>query len=179
MIDDFAHIAGFPGYYVSRNGAVISVKKGKARALKCFTMKGHLPYRCVNLYREGKLATKRVAPLVCAAFHGPRPTPTHEAAHNNGRHNDDRAENLRWATPKENAADRAAHGTDQAGSANPGAKLTEDAVREIRATPTGYGVNVALAKKFGVSKTTIECARYGRSWKKIARHGVLFQEQAA
>ena len=46
-------------------------------------------------------------------------------------------------------------------------KLTEEAVREIRAQASGAGT-LQLAKKFGVSHSTIYEARTGKTWKHVA-----------
>ena len=50
--------------------------------------------------------------LICEAFHGPRPSEKHQVAHWNGNRADNRAENLRWVTHRENAQDRSRHGTE-------------------------------------------------------------------
>ena len=50
--------------------------------------------------------TWRVHVLVTLAFHGPRP-PGMEACHDNDIRTDNRASNLRWATPDANRDDRA------------------------------------------------------------------------
>lgn len=44
--------------------------------------------------------------LVCEAFHGSRPSPTHSVDHINGIRDDNRADNLRWATKKEQIENR-------------------------------------------------------------------------
>ena len=44
--------------------------------------------------------------VVCEAFHGHRPSGKTEIAHYNGDKLDNRAENLRWASVKENRDDR-------------------------------------------------------------------------
>ena len=46
--------------------------------------------------------TYRVHQLVCEAFHGPRPSPSHIVLHLNEEASDNRPENLRWGTRKEN-----------------------------------------------------------------------------
>ncbi len=42
--------------------------------------------------------TINIAPLVCTAYHGPRPSPDHISVHLNGNRGDDRAINLKWMT---------------------------------------------------------------------------------
>lgn len=44
------------------------------------------------------------------------------------------------------------------------AKLTEAQVRKIRAWPKSYGYRKMLAGLFGVSTSTIDDVRTGRSW---------------
>jgi hypothetical protein len=48
------------------------------------------------------------------------------------------------------------------------AKLTADAVREIRSTPIRWGTQTKLARKFGVSQACIWNVVCGRSWTKVA-----------
>jgi hypothetical protein len=83
--------------------------------------------------------------LVCEAFRGRRPSPDHEAAHDDGIRLNNVESNLRWATPKENAADRKRHGTQKRCRA-PGVKLTSDDVVLIRRLKAlGYrGSDIAL-----------------------------------
>lgn len=50
--------------------------------------------------RKGK--TYKVARLVCAAFHGPAPADKPVCMHLNENSRDNRPENLRWGTQKEN-----------------------------------------------------------------------------
>jgi hypothetical protein len=150
----------------SRTGRIISFFK-RGRALKLGTDKNG--YLIFKLCEHGIRKSVRVQRLVCEAFHGMPPSTEHEAAHNNGVRTDNRADNLRWATGKENAADLRAHGTHREGERRYNARLTEDAVREIRAT---YG-NVAgativtLGRKYGVSSQTIQKAATRRIWKHV------------
>jgi DNA-binding XRE family transcriptional regulator len=76
-------------------------------------------------------------------------------------------------TPKQNTADmvrrwgRAIHGPDfYRGEENPHAKLTWANVREIRAAKQTRGITqAALARKFGVSPSTVTAVWQGRNWK--------------
>lgn len=104
-------------------------------------------YYLVNLSKDGVRKTLAVHVLICSTFHGERPSRMHNAAHNDGVPTNCRADNLRWATYKENLADRHAHGTAPTGENQYGAKLTWDKVREIRASKDAPKV---LAERYGV-----------------------------
>lgn len=68
-------------------------------------------------------------------------------------------------THQENMTDRNAKGRNARGSKTGVARLTEDAVREIRST---YDRNsVELAQRFGVSRATIMNVVNGKSWKHV------------
>lgn len=69
-------------------------------------------------------------------------------------------------TAKENSADSAAHGVlgTAHGEASPNARLTDDLVGQIRASPLP---NRHWAELLGVSETNIQAARSGRSWKHV------------
>jgi hypothetical protein len=134
--------------------------------------------------------------LVCEAFHGSRPSKTHQTRHLNGINTDNLASNLCWGTPAENASDRKLHGTERArengllgapkmrkpreekvgpfrpqarlGDKHPAAKLTSQQVWDIRhAIHTGASTSL-LAKFYGVNRTTIQNAVSGRTWGHVA-----------
>src|SRR5260221_680223 len=56
---------------------------------------------------------------MCELAYGPAPSPKHEAAHSCGKGHEAcvNPRHLRWATPKENAADKKIHGTHIKGEA--------------------------------------------------------------
>jgi hypothetical protein len=88
--------------------------------------------------------------LVCTAWHGPRPSPKHNALHrdDNGRNNV--PDNLRWGTQKGNGADAIANGLLT------GSKLTQEQ-RDTIYTANNNGVpKMHLARKYGVSQHSIQ-----------------------
>lgn len=117
-------------------------------------------YRTVQLSYAGLSRRFKVCRLICEAFHGSPPGGAH-AAHANGDSLDDRAENLSWKTPKENSADKRAHGTHQAGEKHPRARLTSEQVEAIRKSPLS---SRAAATRFGVNQSQIVRIRNGSRW---------------
>jgi hypothetical protein len=77
-------------------------------------------------------------------------------------------DHLWLGTAADNAVDRAnkGRGHSQKGDAHPCAILTEQDVIKIRMDPRGAK---SLARVYGVSRSTIRCARSGRTWGHIAR----------
>lgn len=71
---------------------------------------------------------------------------------------------LRWATVSENARDRIVHGTWLHGETCHAAKLTEEAVRQIKATSPGADAARDLGRQFNVSPKTIRNVWRGDTW---------------
>lgn len=113
--------------------------------------------------KDGKQA--QASRLVCEDVNGPPPTPDHEAAHScgNGHLGCVTKRHLRWATSKENHADRLVHGTDNRGERSGKAKLTEEDVRKIRAL-RGVKTQKEIAAEFGVTPTNISMIQTGHNW---------------
>lgn len=127
----------------------------RIRATHC----GPHGYPLVNLKSGGEGRTFAVHILVCQAFHGPRPVGK-EVAHRNGNKTDARAENLRWATPTENNADKVEHGTLYDGQHHHWAKLSDEDVRAIRASADLQRI---LAQRFGTTQSNISAIQRGVS----------------
>jgi hypothetical protein len=110
-----------------------------------------------------------VHPIVCERFNGKRPTPKHEAAHScgNGHGGCINGYHLRWATRKENQADRINHGTALRGEQVASARLTESDVRSIRnLAPTE--TRRKIARRFGVDRKTIGKIIHRQRWKHVS-----------
>lgn len=118
--------------------------------------------------------------FVALAFHGPKPSNKHHAAHGDGNRKNNKATNLRWATAKDNYTDRALHGTLLNGEMVNTVKLTAEQVlmvREVLAIRPGYkrvkrGRRTELAKQLGVHSSTIGHALKNRSWKHLKQEVV-------
>lgn len=98
-----------PRYAISSIGRVASMNPGKIGVILTPWVDGD-GYSHVTLRVGDKLKRIAVHKLVLTAFHGCAPTARHQSAHGDGDPSNNRDDNLRWATPKENQADRRKHG---------------------------------------------------------------------
>lgn len=105
--------------------------------------------------------------VMCEAAHGPAPEGRSQVAHSCDNRMCVNPNHLRWATHQENMDDMVARRRARQGEDHAKAKLNEQAVREILATPRGYGVTKTLAQKFGVKEGTIAAVRRGQTWKSV------------
>jgi hypothetical protein len=99
---------------------VTRMQRGRAAPLRC---KGRVlkPARSSSGYpilNLGRRAQQFVHRLVLETFVGPRPA-GHQAVHGDGDRYNNALTNLRWATRKENEADKRRHGTLLLGARNP------------------------------------------------------------
>jgi hypothetical protein len=115
-----------------------------------------------HTHTEG--TTHLVHRLVCERAHGVAPFEGAEAAHSCGVAACINPRHIRWATPKQNAADKRLHGTWIHGEQISSAKLTKRAVQVIRASRLS---NAELGRVFGVYRHTIRSVRLGRSWSHV------------
>lgn len=164
--EEWRVIVRAPEYAVSNLGRVKRiVEDRRGRGVGHILRPGQGPggYLHFGLSINGQIKTMKAHRLVCEAFHGPPPSPKHVAAHNDGSRDNNTATNVRWATAKENIADKRRHGTHVEGERHFRAKLTAAMVREIRSHRVRGSCN-ADAKRFGVSRSTISQVRSGAVW---------------
>lgn len=173
----YREIPQFPGYRVGSDGSVwTSLKRIYIRGVRgCKgtpsnewqrmkpqrTPTGHMNVR-FNRYNT----TIGVHRLVALMFLGP-PPPGMECCHNNGIGGDNRAENLRWDTPKGNSADMMKHGRHYraSGDKNGSAKLTREQVESIRADRAAGMMIKDIVKKYKCGKTTAIRIIHRYSWR--------------
>lgn len=168
-------IPSFPEYEVSDLG---QVRRGERLLSQSFNARG---YPRVTLSLLGKPKTRVVHALVAEAFLGARPKGM-QICHNDGVKTNNSVLNLRFATAKENEADKAAHGTKAKGSRNGAhtkpdrrpvgsmhgmAKIDESIAKQIKSDlasmPNRSGA--VIAKKHGVSIHTVSLIRTGKIWR--------------
>ena len=151
----------FEAYAVDEEGNVWSSRQHKVwRKLKPWPDRyGHL-----NLELRCPSNRKRIQVhrLILEVFTEPCPKGM-ECRHLNGNPKDNRLENLRWGTSKENGQDTVMHGRSARGSRNPSAKLTEDNVKQIRALLNTH-THVELGQCFNVHPGTISDIKRNKKW---------------
>jgi hypothetical protein len=166
----------------------------KASGLKATTIRRLRPHYSSGTYADpktGQIYSARLNPIggVCAdgyvrisggrsvrreqyahrvvyeAVHGPIPEGM-EIDHRNTRRADNRVANLQAVTAAQNRALTRARGRVACGERIPNAKLTEELVRQIRAT-SGLITGVEWAHRLGVDRTSINSARRGQTWRHV------------
>ena len=144
MTDSIVHerwmpVVGWEGVYeISSAGRVKSLERtarifgGHVRRVRerILSQGYSVGYKFVSLKNNRRLSIK-VHRLVLEAFIGPCPHGM-ECCHNNGDRTDNRLENLRWDTPRNNCGDAVKHGTSNRGERCFNSILTEPEVLQVR-----------------------------------------------
>lgn len=169
--EEWRAVEGWP-YEVSDLGRVrrTAAPAGRTRAGRILTpclYRAGCKYWRVTLSRGGLAKTFRVHRLVAVAFIGPPPSKRHGVAHTDGNPANNAAANLRWATAKENEADKRTHGTNLVGTKVSGHRLDNESVSAIRKLRADGHTTVSLAEVFNVHQTTISLAAIGRTWRHV------------
>lgn len=138
----------------------------------------HFAGHVLSLVPSGKDAAKylvfeargrnhRVNRCVCVAFHGPPPSPTHEAAHLDGNSLSNVATNLAWATPMENSSHRVDHGTIARGEKVGGSKLTDADVLSVFERYVGGESALSISASFGMRRTSLMSVLSRQTWQHV------------
>lgn len=112
----------------------------------------------------GKRIQYFIHTFVCLAFHG-EPLPGQEVCHFPDEDVDNnRPDNLRWGTRRENMMDRVFHGTSNRGERCGSVKMTEQVVHTIRHhKERGLGP-AAISRLVGYHVKTVASVYYGDTW---------------
>ena len=148
---EIANIKGYDdGYLATRCGQVISLRYRKVKYMKPGV--SHHGYLHVNLWKNGKSRSCKIHQLVLEAF-GFYRAEGQVCRHLNGEPTDNRLENLKWGTRKENGKDMARHGRA------PKCQFTPEQIESIKKDP---GTQAEVARKFGVSRSYIGLIKTGK-----------------
>lgn len=103
---------------------------------------------------------------MCAEITGKKPSPRHGVAHSCGKGHLGciNSRHLRWATQKENLADRIIHGTANRGEKHGFSKLTSEQVLRIRSLLSEGASQKSVADLFGIGQTTVSHIHRKDSW---------------
>lgn len=161
----------YPDYKISSYGRIFRVRgrrKGSIgkKIVGRVTQSGYRQVKLVHV--DGYQIEVRLSRLVLETFVGKAPTQKHQAAHCDNEKLNNKLENLRWATPKENNADKIVHGTRQWGQHSGMAKLTPREVLSIRkAFDAGANNLTDLSRKYKCGRTTIGNILAGNTWRNL------------
>lgn len=163
-------IPSLPDYQASNMGRIKSLKTQKILS-GCLNENGYYKF-CLSV--GGKNIYRIRSSLVMEAWHGARPA--HKVVcHENGDPSDDRLENLKYKTQKENIADKYRHGTILFGERNPRARITKEIAEYIFLSKES---TEKLSKELSVSSPTIDAIRNRKSWRHItSKYGDEFNYQ--
>lgn len=137
----------------------------KPKILKPF--KNEDGYKQVRLQRDGVKLTRRVHRVVAEAFI-PNPERKETVNHINSIRDDNRVENLEWATHQENVRHSYDSGVrTNKGEKHPRAVLTEDIVRDVRRRYFEGESIRDISALYGVKYDTLWAAISGKNWSHV------------
>ena len=161
-------IVGYEGQYeVSSHGRVRSYRFNRAHhtrpaAPRVMRLTERHAGGYLFLVLRGEDGSKRnmfVHLAVLTAFVGPRPKGL-QAGHLNGDRLDNRLDNLRWISGRENQQHRKLHGTYLVGERHPRTRYTDAQVEEMRAQHHQGATLKDIAQHYGAAVSTVH--RYVR-----------------
>ena len=162
-------IPGFSDYQITRMGKVWSKLRKRAHCSGRFLtpLLQQTGYVQVNLYKNGKMYTRRIHRLLLETFVGPCPKGM-ECRHLDGDKQNNILSNLCWGTRKENGVDRVVHGTSGQGENHPRVKLNNQRVCEIRNLAKSGGASQQLiAKQFGICQQMVSRIKCNGAWNNV------------
>lgn len=117
-----------PSYSVTAHGDIVRNDTG---AILKPAPRNDSGYLAVSLWESGKSKSWFVHQIVALTFHGPRPSPRHHAAHDDGNKLHNHYTNIGWKTKIENERDKIAHGTHNRGNRNGMSRVAREARGEL------------------------------------------------
>lgn len=170
MNEEWRTIEAFPDYEVSSFGVVRRRRsvRGSAKGRVLTPHKDRDGYLCVYLVGgAARMTRRRIHRLVLDAFVGPRPSGM-VCAHADCNPANNRLDNLRWTTQRDNLQDSISRGRNPHGAKHGCATIDESIAAHIKATFTGkHGEQTRIARDIGVSLTIVNNILRGRAWRHV------------
>jgi hypothetical protein len=169
----------FPGYFVTPEGKVFSVKRFGPHRFSSHQYKGYAVrklrvsvlggkrYLAVSLVRDGKKYRIPVHKLVAECYLPAKPSKGAVVRHLNGNSFDNSYLNLAWGSRQDDANDRILHRTTAKGVQNHFARLSEEIVREIRKRYWSGESTTRIAEQFCLSQRHVRNIAFGRCWRHV------------
>ena len=148
-------IEGSESYFISACGRAFSTKQKKVKELKLHLTTNGYPHIIISKGSERKSVL--VHKIVLTTYGGPRPEGM-QVGHLNGIKTDNRIENLKWVTIRENSIHTFAHGTMHC------AKLTHDQVIEVKRLLRDGVSGAEVGRRFGLKKHSVSEIKTGKHW---------------
>lgn len=167
---EYRDLPGFPGYKAGSDGTIWSRRKswstepGEIHQITGWVARSG--YVTVVLRNSNRSYYRLVHRLVLEAFTGPCPEGM-EGCHGDGDKTNNRLSNLRWDNHGSNERDKAKHGTLVAGEKSHFSVLTDAEVISIRAMRDKGLLQKDIAKRFGVSQSSVSRILGRKNWAHI------------
>lgn len=160
--EEWRPVFGYEGLYEVSNYGAVRGNRGLLNPLL-----GRTGYCRVGLYKDKKQKSFFIHALVLTAFVGNKPE-GFITRHLDGVRTNNRLDNLRWGTYKENEIDKRNHGTTACGEKIVAGKLTREQAIDILMNTKSHsktnGVKI-MARKHNVDRAAVTHIMMGRSWK--------------
>lgn len=159
-------VVGYEGIYeVSNVGRVFSIRTfaGNPRRKLMSPYIDHKGYHRVGLSRGGKRNGYTVHRLVLTAFCGPR-AKDGMAMHLNNKRRDNRLNNLRWGTSRQNVDQMVRDGRSVWGWRSPRAKLCKADIQDIKRSSRSGESRSSIARRLKVSADIIGNVLRGKTY---------------
>jgi hypothetical protein len=163
-------IEGYPDYFVTRRGDVVSVKNGRYRPLKQSILNSG--YTSVMLCKKGKTKRFTVHRLVAGTF-VPNISRADTINHIDGNKRNNASTNLEWCSRSENSRHALRTGlwvprSKNVGEKNSKAKLTSGAVVDIRKRAKLGQPNDEIADVYRINPRTVVDVVTRTTWRHVA-----------
>lgn len=173
--DEWRQLGWIDGYRFGSDGRIQSCRKmcrwgGYTDEWRdvCFRKQPDTGHLSIRITVEGKKRKYFVHRLILEAFRGPCPEGM-EALHWDDNPENNRIDNLRWGTHKENCEDKRRNGNLRVGkgSRHHLSKLTEEMIPMIRVLGNAGMKHGDIAARYGVTRPAISYALRGETWKHV------------